>query len=123
MDSKNVAEVLNDTIKEMENIGMITDDISDGSHTFRELYNHRMILFAIVCESYKGFSWKSLKHSDGTMFADYFIVGLDTPKGQFTYHYNTEYWDYFDVEYVEYAPEWDGHNSDDITRLFSLLGD
>lgn len=28
-------------------------DISDGSHTFNELYYHRMILFAVICNVYK----------------------------------------------------------------------
>ncbi|AEW47134.1 hypothetical protein BCP78_0127 [Bacillus phage BCP78] len=94
--------------------------ISDGSHTFDELYYHRMILFSVICNLHKEKAWKSWKHDDGTMFDDYFIVGIETPQGQFTYHYHKDHWDKFEVEELAAAPAWDGHTSDDITRLLSL---
>lgn len=121
MKNNKVVEVLNRTIKEMESIGMITNDISDGSHTFSELYYDRMVLFSIICETYKDFAWKSLKHSDGIMYKDYFVVGIDTPKGQFSYHYHVDYWNYFSVKVLDFAPEWDGHTTKDIDRLFELV--
>lgn len=96
-------------------------DISDGYHTFHELYNQRAILFATICNSYHGLAWKSKKHHDGTMFdGGYFIVGILTPQGQYTYHYKMEYWDKFKVNILEYAPEWDGHTDKDVERLLSL---
>ena len=95
-------------------------NISDGSHTFDELYHHRMVLFAIICNTYTQKSWRSWKHEDGTMFDDYFIVGITTPKGDYSYHYHN--WEYFDdVKELEFAPKWDGHKPSDIDRLFSLL--
>lgn len=94
---------------------------SDSYHTFDELYYHRMILFSVICNQNKELAWKSRLHDDGTMFEDYFIVGLKTPQGQFTYHYHKEYWDYFAVRELERAPKWDGHTSDDVIRLASLL--
>lgn len=95
--------------------------INDGSHTFDELYYHRMILFAIICNAHPQRAWKSWKHHDGTMYDDYFIVGINTPEGQYSYHYHEDNWDYFDVKELDFAPEWDGHKPKDITRLFSLL--
>ena len=62
------------------------DMISDGYHTFGELYFHRMVLSSIVFNTYKDKSWKSKLHSDGTMYDNYFIVGIDTEKGQYSYH-------------------------------------
>lgn len=100
-----------------------TGSISDGYHTFDELYYHRMILFAIICNTYGGKAWKSLKHADGTMYDDYFIVGVTTPEGDYTYHYHKDHWDMFAVKEIDFAPEWDGHKPSDITRLFSLLND
>ena len=94
---------------------------SDGSHTFDELYYHRMVLFSMVSNLNKDKSWKSKLHSDGTMFDDYFIVGINTPEGNYTYHYPLEYWDRFDCQELDLAPEWDGHKPEDITRLYSLL--
>ena len=103
-------------IFEVEDIG----DISDGSHSFKELYDHRCKLFAVICNQNKVRAWKSWLHDDGTMFKDYFIVGITTPDGDFTYHYHKDNWDLFNVKELDKAPAWDGHTSDDITRLFSL---
>ena len=98
-----------------------TDDISDGYHTFGELYYHRMILFSIICNQNRELAWKSKLHSDNTMFPDYFIVGITTPKGEYTYHYDLKYWNIFNVNEISNAPEWDGHQPSDIDRLYSLL--
>ena len=108
---------INKQIDKLEDKG----EISDGSHTFEELYYHRMILFSIICNQNKDKAWKSWKHHDGTMYEDYFIVGVDTPQGQYSYHYHKNYWDYFNVDELENAPEWDGHQPSDILRLQSLI--
>lgn len=89
---------------------------------FKELYYHRMILFSIICNQNKNIAWKSKLHHDGTMFnKDSFICGIQTPEGQYTYHYKLEYWDMFDIKELEYAPEYDGHKPSDISRLTSIL--
>jgi hypothetical protein len=95
-------------------------NVSDGYHTFNELYHHRMMLFAVVCNQNFEISWKSKLHNDGTMFPDYFIVGINTPDGQYTYHYNIKHWDTFKCKAIDKAPEYDGHTPSDIDRLFSL---
>lgn len=97
-------------------------DVSDGYHTFNELYHHRAILFSVICNQNKGIAWKSKSHHDGTMYANMFIVGINTPNGQATYHYNVNpYWHMFDVEVLEFAPEWDGHTpSQAIDRLLKF---
>lgn len=96
-------------------------EISDGYHTFDELYYHRMVLFSLICNQNHAVAWKSCKHHDGTMFDDYFIVGIETAKGDYTYHYHKDYWELFQVSEVPFAPEWDGHKPSDIDRLFSIL--
>lgn len=94
---------------------------SDGYHTFDELYHHRMILFATICNlTDPKKTWKSWKHHDGTMYDDYFIVGVETDKGQYSYHYHKDNWNYFETKEVEFAPEWDGHTPSDIDRLLTL---
>lgn len=94
--------------------------ISDGYHTFDELYHHRMVLFSVICNTHKEKAWKSWLHDDGTMYDDYFIVGINTPDGQYTYHYHKDHWDMFHVEELEKAPAYDGHKPSDITRLLYL---
>ncbi len=115
----NALENLNNELEKLKNIE--TGLISDGYHTFDELYFHRMILFSVICSQNKEKSWKSKLHSDGTMFKDYFIVGIDTPLGQYSYHYHMEYWDHFcEIAELEKAPKWDGHTPDQVHRLLSL---
>jgi len=66
-------------------------------------------------------SWKSWHHDDGTMFDDYFIVGVTTKEGDYSYHYHKDYWDRFKVKALDHALKWDGHKPSDIDRLNSLL--
>ena len=102
---------------EVDKIG----DISDGDHTFNELYDQRMILFAVICNTYESKAWKSWKHEDGTMYDNYFIVGITTPEGDYTYHYHKDCWDTFNIKELPNAPKWDGHTAYDVDRLLSLL--
>lgn len=96
-------------------------EVSDGYHTFNELYYHRMMLFAVICNTYKTRAWKSWQHDDGTMYDNYFIVGVETALDDYTYHYHKDHWEMFKVREIEHAPKWDGHTSKDITRLLSLI--
>lgn len=100
----------------------ITGDTSDGYHTFNELYHHRAILFSVICNERPEVAWKSKKHHDGTMYDGMFIVGIDTPEGQATYHYDIDpYWNLFRVKELELAPEWDGHTSGEAIRRIGTL--
>lgn len=96
-------------------------EISDGYHTFNELYYHRAVLFSVICNQNKDIAWKSKLHSDGTMYDEMFIVGITTPQGQYSYHYNLILWSLFDVNELDKAPEYDGHQPKDIERLKSIL--
>ena len=115
-------EQINKEIEELEQQGKPVEKISDGYHTFEELYYHRMVLFSVICNQNRDRAWKSKLHHDGTMFDNFFIVGIDTLEGQYTYHYDLKFWDAYDVKELEKAPEYDGHKPEDITRLISLLG-
>lgn len=115
-------KAINEELKQMRDAGISRKDISDGYHTFGELYFHRMILFSIILNQNPTISWKAKKHHDGTMFGDdSFICGIETPEGQYTYYYHLDYWDYFNVKELEYAPKYDGHKPEDIDRLLTLL--
>lgn len=98
------------------------DDLSDGFHTFRQLYYQRMMLFATIVRQNREKAWKSLRHEDGELCfgGGWFIVGIDTPKGSYTYHYENKYFDLFDCEILDYSKHWDGHTEKDVTRLLSL---
>ena len=98
-----------------------TGDLSDGYHTFNELYHHRAVLFSVIVNQNKEIAWKSKKHHDGTMYDGMFIVGIDTPQGEYSYHYDIEpYWNMFECKELVNAPVWDGHEPKDIDRLLSI---
>lgn len=114
---------LNDIFVTSEGEEIDFGNVSDGSHTFNELYYHRMVLFSIICNTYKDKAWKSWKHHDGTMYDDYFIVGITTDLGDYSYHYYKDGWDMFKVKELDNAPKWDGHKPRDIHRLLSLTAE
>ena len=109
-------------ICEVANVSDI-GEVSDGFHTFNGLYEQRMILFAALVKAYKDKAWKSYRHEDGEYCfgGGWFIVGIDTPEGSYTYHYENKYWDMFDCVDLPRAKHWDGHTEADAeTRLMSL---
>ena len=113
---------INNQIYQLKNLGLSRKEITDGWHTFEELYYHRMMLTLALAKSHLEHSWKSKQHDDGTMFEGSFIVGFNTPVGQYSYHYGLEYWELFkDIKTLDKAPKYDGHQPKDIERLLSLL--
>jgi hypothetical protein len=100
--------------------------ITDGYHTFDELYEHRHTLFIALCKRYIGIRpvWRSQVHSDGTSMDGWFILGIDKKKGsQITYHLPMSKWTLCDfVETLDQAPEWDGHTpADTLSRIANLV--
>lgn len=97
-------------------------DLSDGFHTFNQLYYQRMILFATIVKQNREKAWKSLRHENGELCfgGGWFIVGVDTPEGSYTYHYKDNYYSLFDCVELKCGKHWDGHTEKDVTRLLSL---
>lgn len=125
MYEQNAIEEINNSIELAKNTGLINSagTISDGYHTFNELYHHRAMLFASICAMLDPvIVWKSKKHHDGTMYDGMFIVGMTDPftGEQASYHYDINpYWDVFKVRELDKAPEWDNHTPDQaIERIY-----
>lgn len=112
-------------------------DVSDGYHTFDELYRYRMLYNAAFFNSLKLASgspesgqpyWfdvhKSKHHSDGEVCfgGGWFIVMAQLPTGQISNHYSLKYWDLFDIPERVTAAEWDGHTPAQVAeRLEAYL--
>jgi len=103
--------------------------ISDGYHTFKELYEIRkaynVALFNEWAENSKFQVHKSRKHHDGEYpFGDeeWFIVCAELPSGQISNHYRMESWDLFKIpEYEKALFPFDGHTTQDvIERLLKI---
>ena len=97
-------------------------EVSDGYHTFDDLYEHRHALFIALCSVYSAREhvtsmpsvcwckprvevvngstitihenvWRSKQHLDGSMFEGMFIVGIGRePGNQITYHLPISEW-------------------------------
>ena len=114
-----------DVVCDLFNIDDI-GEFSDGYHTFNSLYHQRAVLFATIVNTYSDKAWKSHRHSDGELCfgkEGWFVVGVTTPLGNYTYHYEDKYWSMFNCTELETAPEWDGHTDKDVTRLLSLTAE
>lgn len=99
-----------------------TNLVSDGFHTFGELYDHRITLFIQLCKSVNDNTgsydqvWRSKLHSDGSAWEGWFILGINKEAGeQITYHLPESEWVNCDfAQTLDKAPEWDGHTSADV---------
>ena len=120
-----VVNTIQDTYPKLaETIRSNKGSVSDGYHTFDELYHHRAILFSVICNLHPELAWKSKQHDDPNfpMYDGMFICGIDTPMGQATYHYDLDpYWDIFNVKELERAPKYDGHTPEDAINRIKLL--
>ena len=97
--------------------------VSDGYHTFDELYAHRVALFLALASSL-GTGWRSLFHADGSMFEGWFIAGMMLSTGAITYHLPIATWEAASFMHtLKYAPAWDGHTPADVVeRLMIFAG-
>ena len=97
-------------------------DVSDGFHTFNQLYRQRAMLFATIVNQNRDISWKSRRHEGGELCfgGGWFLVTVDTPEGAYGYHYEDKYWDMFHCKELEKAKHWDGYTEEDVGRLMSL---
>ena len=97
------------------------EKMSDGYHTFADLYEQRLILSSALAKN-NPHAWKSKRHDDGSVpfGGGWFIMGFDTDEGCYTYHYELKDWDLFQCEELDKGKPWDGHTSKDVRRLLSM---
>ncbi|MBR1436155.1 MAG: hypothetical protein IJ584_13715 [Bacteroidales bacterium] len=103
-----VLSLIDSLQQEREDMG----EVSDGYHTFNELYYYRMLYNAAFFNLLpKGMAHKSKRHHDGEecFGGGWFIVMANLPTGQISNHYELKDWDLFQIPEKEFADEWDGH--------------
>lgn len=129
--------------------GIDTNLISDGYHTFGELYEFRKLYNAHLFNQWAkapppgiwaqlNWRWdralestnslyqvhKSWKHYDGKLCFDggWFIVTALLPSGQISNHYEAKDWDLFKIPETEKALfEFDGHTPQDVLKRLKDL--
>lgn len=99
-----------------------TGNISDGYHTFDELYEFRKLYNACLFNEWADRGvfgvHKSLKHHDGELCfgGGWFIVVATLPDGQISNHYEIKDWDLFRCRETDVGEKWDGHTSSDVVE-------
>lgn len=121
--------------------------ISDGYHTFRDLYDIRLAYNVALFNEWgsqitirKEACWggdikptnievkynvhKSWKHHDGEecFGGGWFIVTAMLPSGQISNHYEAKYWDLFKIPETEKALfPFDGHTTKDVIERLKTI--
>ena len=93
--------------------------VSDGYHTFDELYEHRCILFVALMKTNPDISWRANNHDDGSSFDGWFVAGMELMTGDVTYHLPNNMWEMLDnvgIKTSNKAPKWDGHTAGDVVK-------
>lgn len=100
-------------------------DVSDGYHTFDELYEYRTVYNAALFNELAKIPGNpydvhfSFRHYTGEpcFGGGWFVVMAQLPTGQVSNHYRHKYLELFSsVEYRPIAAEWDGHTPQDALK-------
>lgn len=124
---KNIQNLIDWGKKNLHNFN--ENDISDGYHSFNELYEFRKMynaaLFNEWAKQNKHDVHKSIRHHDGELCfgGGWFIVVAMLPTGQISNHYKMRDWDLFKVPVTQTAKyPFDGHTGKDVlNRLKEIL--
>lgn len=96
---------------------MIQDgDISDGYHTFAELYEHRCLLFInLILTDRKNAYWKP-------DFEGWDCIYWESPEGQISYHVPTRFRSLYEKKIEKHDIHvWDGHTSGDVVKRLAEI--
>lgn len=122
VEKNSVIDNLNQIILELKQKGVVREnEISDGYHTFDDLYEFRKLYNALLFNEWAKNGrievYKSRRHYDGEecFGGGWFIVVAMLPTGQISNHYKLQDWDLFDIpEYQTSKYEFDGHTPYDV---------
>lgn len=91
--------------------------LSDGYHTFNELYEHRIWLYRVLVNTWLFPCHKSKLHNDWTSRDWWFICMMYIDGKQISYHIPMWHYNWFLCEEREYADRRDGHKSKDVEKI------
>lgn len=144
-----MVKMLNDVLELVRKSDVSIGELSDGYHTFNELYEFRKVYNAALFNEW-ALAWhirqeaakrgailtadmelpkynvhKSWRHHDGELCfgGGWFIVVAMLPDGQISNHYEAKDWDLFKIPETEKALfEFDNHTSQNVLqRLKNLI--
>lgn len=97
--------------------------VSDGYHTFGELYEARCLLFVALIQAHKDKAWRASRNADGAKWEGWFVCGIQPQAGsQITFHLPEKFWTTLDgIETHDMNPYFDGHSSKDVIDRLLLF--
>jgi hypothetical protein len=108
-----------------------TSKLSDGYHTFCELYDHRNCLFMLLCRMFKDnetIVWRTKYDSENRYMKGWFILGLEytiptsAEVKQITYHLPQKFWNKCSFATIIDKSKWNGHTKEDVLKnLIEIL--
>ena len=102
--------------KNYRRVSESTGEISDGYHTFNELYDHRCLLWInCVLLQHPKMCYLVENHLD-----EWFLLGVETPIGQISYHCPNKYL-LLVKNITRRQPTYDGHTSQDVIKRLEKL--
>ncbi len=130
-------EKINEFLASWSKSGNNIGAVSDGYHSFDELYEFRKVYNAALFNEWaRSYLWhkkgayrkydvhKSWRHHDGELCfgGGWFIVVAILPTGQISNHYKAEDWGLFKIPEVERAKyPFDGHTAQDVLQRLKSL--
>ena len=100
----------------MKQFKIVDGDLSDGYHTFDELYEHRCLLFLVIARACSDrFYWKP-------DFEGWFCLYWESPEGQISYHIPNKFLHLIE-DHIERDDEhvFDGHKSPDVLNRLKRI--
>lgn len=93
--------------------------VSDGYHSFEELYKHRNELFIALMKKCPEISFWTRLDNNKNNDPGWIIVGMNLKGGQISYHIPDTYIEKLSgIKEIEFNEKYDGHDSNDVlTRL------
>ncbi|MGI9278725.1 MAG: hypothetical protein ACR2PX_03735 [Endozoicomonas sp.] len=102
--------------------------VSDGYHTFEELYEHRCLLWInllnLIHQSEHSTEtvYKTRKDDRDNEMEGWFIAALEIPGDmQLTYHLPEELWPLLNIPEMEKNLYYDGHTSKDVADRLTMM--
>lgn len=116
---------INELIQQAKTEQFDANQISDGYHTFGELYEFRNVMFVRLLQQNKYNAFRAIYDSDGSKWDGWFVACLFKEQGkQISFHLPHKYWEVLrKIETYERFPNFDGHDSAEaLRRLNKLIG-
>lgn len=127
MTATEALQEVQDDITRLREKGVSVGTLTDGYHSFNELYQHRIANYIALARAHSSTFkpvWRTKMQSNGTAVPEgWFLLGINKKAGnQITYHVPISMWEQCSfASDLAKAPEYDGHTPADVLERLAKL--